>query len=81
MLLKRGRSTLQPKQCVMYIEEPLTVLGVGSLDSSSFALAGLTCCTNDIEIPTGITSGAGLPPAAVIAGGRELWEAPGGCWS
>lgn len=26
-----------------------------------------------------MTVGAGLPPAAVAAGGRELWEAPGGC--
>lgn len=39
--------------CRVYDEEPLTVLGVGSLDSSSFALAVLTCCTSDPESPTG----------------------------
>lgn len=65
--------------CRVYDEEPLTVLGVGSSDSSSSALAVLTCCTSDPGSPTGDDPGEGLPPAAVITGGRELWELPGGC--
>lgn len=39
--------------CRVYDEEPLTVLGVGSSDSCSLALAVLTCCTSDPGSPTG----------------------------